>query len=316
MIDFDNGHTVETETETESDQSTEKNQTIDTLEVDTNEGEGQENGFDISNDAIGIFEDDQFIFTSEGVIDKKSLKTEDNEDNLEDSEPKTEDEKILGKFDNMDELKNSYQELQKKLGENSEAVNKLRELNPVLPMLEAMLGDDTFLEMAENYFTDPSAQADALKRQLGVDDQFVFDLNNALSDPKSEDAKILDKLMQAKQPKKTQSQQQSSQTDPQAKNKVMEKYSLSETEYDTMMNKAQNHKISHDDIYFLMNKDDIIKEERRKAKEEAQKAVKKQLQSAKSLRTNRSSSGSSSNKTASPEDAFMSSLQQGKGLFE
>jgi len=260
-------------------------------------------------DALIMYEDDNFIFTSEGIVEKASLT---KQDNSSDAEPTEKDEKILGKFDDYDQLVKSYKELEKKLGENSEAVNKLRELNPVLPMLEAMLGDETFLGIAEDYFTDPQAQSEAMKKQLGIDDNFVFDLNNALSDPKSEDAKILNKLMQAKQPKPTQTNTQNNQqTSEEEKKRLMEKYDLSEEGYNEMMDKAAQHKITHDDIYFLMNKDKIISE----AKKEAQSGVKKQMQTAQRLKKP-VSAGEATNQQSSPEDSFMNALSTGKGLFD
>jgi hypothetical protein len=260
-------------------------------------------------DALIMFEDDNFIFTSEGIVEKTSLN---KQDNSSDAEPVEKDEKILGKFNNYEQLTESYKELEKKLGQNSDAVNKLRELNPVLPMLEAMLGDETFLEMAESYFTDPQAQSEAMKKQLGIDDNFVFDLNQALSDPKSEDAKILNKLMQAKQPKQTQTKPQQDQSISDAdKEAFMKKYNLSSEDYDEMMGRAQQHKITHDDIYFLMNKDKIIAE----AKKEAQLGVKKQMQTAQRLKKP-VSAGEGTYQESAPEDSFMNALSAGKGLFD
>jgi hypothetical protein len=260
-------------------------------------------------DAFIMFEDENYIFTSEGIVEKASLK---QQDNSRDAEPGEKDEKILGKFENYDELVKSYQELEGKLGENSNAVNKLRELNPVLPILEAMLGDDTFLAMTEQYFSDPQAQSEAIKKQLGVDDNFVFDLNNALTDPKSEDAKVLNKLMQVKQPKQTQTKpKQSDQISDQQKQDIIKKYNLSESEYDHMMEKAANHKITHDDIYFLMNKEKILAD----ARKEAQSNVKKQMETAQRLRKPVSTGGAATN-GSSPEDIFINSLQAGKGLFD
>lgn len=329
-IDFENEAALKEEQALESGQTENEEsgeglndfiqEAVETSKNDIESGDDpQTSETDLGQDAVTLFEDDNFIFTSEGIINKESLNS-DTEDNSEDSEPKGEqDEKILGKFNDYDELINSYQEIEKKLGKNSDAVNKLRELNPVLPMLEAMLGDETFLEMAENYFTNPEAQAEALKRQIGVDDNFVFDLNNALSDPKSEDAKVLNRLMQAKtvtQPKNTHNNTNQTQTDTEAKKQLMEKYGISESEFEETMAKAQNHTISHDDIYFLMNRESIIKKAKQEAAKEAQKNFKEQLSKAKELRSNRPSSGSSTKKTASPEDMFMQSLSAGKGLFE
>jgi len=291
-----------------------KEKNISDLEVegvssDEKKATSDSNEINLGEDAITLFEDDNYIFTSEGVVEKASLQKE--QDNSSDAEPKEPDEKILGKFESYDDLVDSYKELEKKLGQNSDAVNKLRELNPVLPMLEAMLGDETFLEMAENYFTDPQAQSEAFKKQLGIDEDFVFDLNVAMSDPKSDDAKVLDKLMKAKQPKTSQPKQQSNQQISDAeKQEFMKRYNMSEDDYNSMMEKAQNYKITHDDIYHLINKDKIIAE----AKKEAQSSVKKQLDTAQSLR--KSPSGGGKVPETSPEDSFMSALQQGKGLFD
>lgn len=266
---------------------------------------------DASVDALTLFEDENYIFTSEGIIEKSSLKKADTSVS---TEPKLkEGEKIAGKYESYDELVKAYKELERKFGEQSSAVNKLRELQPVLPMLEAMLGDETFLELAEGYFTDPKMKSEALKKQLGISDDFVFDLNNALSDPQSDDAKVLNKLMQAKSAPapKPQSQSSSGNTiSDEAKTEFMKKHGLSEAEYNSMMTKAQSHTISLDDIYFLTNRENIISEAKKKAVE----SVKAQMQTAQQLNNKKVGGGDAP--VVSPEDMFINSLQVGKGLFE
>lgn len=301
----DNGESIEKKQETEKKQQAEPK-----VEQQQEQPEGDA---DLSDGAFVLFEDDNYLFTSEGVIDKKNLQS--SKDNSANPEPESKTEKILGKFDNYDDLAKSYKELERKLGDNSDAVNKLRELNPVLPMLEAMLGDETFLQMAEEYFTNPEAQSQAFKKQLGIDDDFVFDLNSALSDPKSEDAKILNKLMQSRQQPKQSSQpkgkQQSNPTDIKA---FMEKHNMSQEQYDDMMQKASGYTISHDDIYFLLNKDKVLEDERKKAEKKAQEAIKSQVNVAQTVRKSRSGAGDTPQE--SPEDVFMKSLSVGRGLFD
>lgn len=264
--------------------------------------------------AISFMETDDYIFTSEGMVAKENLSNS-GKDNSGNSEPKEGDEKILGKFDSYEDLKKSYKELESKIGEKDEAAEKLRELNPVLPMLEAMLGDETFLDMAEQYFTDPKAKSEAIKKQIGLDDNFQFDLDTALTDPKSQDAKVLNKLMSAKEPSKKQppkqkkSQQNQKKIDEDAK-EFMEKYNMKPEEYNEMMSKAENYKISHEDIYFLMNKDKVIQEQVKKANE----SKKNQMDTAKKYRKSPSGGGNKSKRSA--EDAFIDSLGVGKGIFE
>lgn len=309
MVDFSNEQEVEvSKTKAENTNSSNDDFSSDdaSFEIDNIDSKNDD-GVDLDGSAFVLFEDDDNIFTSEGVISKSSV----NKDNSSDAEPDNKDEKILGKFDSYEDLTKSYKELEKKLGENSDAVNKLRELNPVLPMLEAMLGDETFLEMAEGYFTNPQAQSEAFKKQLGIDDDFVFDLNNALSDPKSEDAKILNKVMQARQPKvNSDQQQQQQQVDTVAKDAVMKKYNLSEDDFNGMLEKAQSYTITYDDIYLLLNKDKVITD----AQKKAQEAIKKQVNVAQTVRKSRSGSGETPQRTA--EDSFMAALSGGKGLFE
>lgn len=264
----------------------------------------------LDDSAVVLFEDDNYVFTTEGIINKDS-RSQQKQDNSSDAEPGKDDEKILGKFDSYDDLAKSYKELESKLGEKSQAAEKLRELQPVLPMLEAMLNDDTFLDMAEGYFTDPEKQRDAMKKHLGIDDDFVFDLNNALSDPKSEDAKVLNKLMQAQQPKKqTQSQTETSQYNEADKKALMDKFKLDEDGFKDMMAKAQNYKISYEDIYFLLNKDKVLTE----AEKRGQAAIREQMGNANKFKKS-PSAGSKRTPDKTPEDTFMESLMEGEGLF-
>ena len=78
-----------------------------------------------------------------------------------------------------------------------------------------------------------------------------------------------------------------------------------------MMDKAAQHKITHDDIYFLMNKDKIIAE----AKKSAQSSVKDQMKTAQRLKKP-VSAGEATTHQVSPEDSFMNALSSGKGLFD
>lgn len=118
--------------------------------------------------------------------------------------------------------------------------------------------------------------------------------------------------MQSKQPKNTQTKTQNNQqTSEKEKEELMKRYNLSEDEYNQMMDRASQHTITHDDIYFLMNKDRIIAE----AKKEAQSGVKKQMETAQRLRKP-VSTGEGSSQTVSPEDSFMNALHSGKGLFD
>ncbi|NCN86763.1 hypothetical protein GW932_02930 [archaeon] len=265
----------------------------------------------LQDSAIALLETDDFIMTDKGFIPKSSL----SQDNSKSQNPK-DDEKILGKFKSVDDLVKSYTELEKKLGSNSDAVNKLREVEPVLPMLEAMINDDGFLEMAERYFTNPEEQRKQLMKSLDIEDGYVFDLENALADPKSKDAKILEKISAQKADAQKRSQQ-TSQKD--SKNQIPEeekmafisKHGIKDEEFDLMLEQAKSYKITLDDIYFLINKDKIIDN----AKKEASKPYKQQAEAAQYIGKPKTNGASMPKK--SEADVFMDFIKSGSsvGLF-
>jgi len=274
------------------------------------EVETTEDNYDISNTAFALLETDDFIMTDKGIISKSAPK-DNSKKSVKDENP--DGDKILGKFNTVDDLVKSYTELEKKLGSSSEAVNKLREVEPVLPMLEAMINDDGFLEMAERYFTNPEEQRKALMKSLGLEEGDQFDLENALADPNSKDAKILEKLSAKKnqqaRPPKTENSKPGL-TDEE-KNSFIAKHGISGEDFDSMIEQSKSYKITLDDIYFLINKDKIIED----AKREASKPFKEQSAAARNIGKTRSNG--TSVPPSSPEDAFMAFLKSGSnaGIF-
>lgn len=276
---------------------------------------------DLDDGALVLWEDENNIFTSDGIISKSSVQ-KDNSDNNNDAEPEK-DEKIFGKFKSVDDLKEGYKNLEKKLGKGSDAIKQLKELEPVLPVMEAMLNDPNLLDVVDSYFNDPEAQKEAVRKSLGLDEDFEFDLEKALSDPKSDDAKILDKIsqrknastptnQQGKNTKKSQSNSDSNenQIPPEQREQFIEKHNMSNEEFEEMMQKASDYQISLDDIYFLMNKDKVLTEKEK----EAQEKIKTQMKNARDTGKTSGNGGGTVQKSA--EDAFMDAISDsGGGLF-
>lgn len=284
--------------------SDETQKTNDALSQDNNSLDNKDdiepNDFDIDDNAIVLFEDDDFYLTDKGAISKSIIK----QDN---SKKEPDADKILGKFNSYEDLIKSYTELEKKLGANSEAVNKLREVEPVLPLLEAMINDENFLEMAERYFTDPEAQREQLMKSLGIEDGYQFDLNEALTNPNSKDAKILEKLQRGNHSKIPKKEQKSTLSDADKK-AFMEKYGLDEKAFDDFVEKSKSRRLTLDDVYFILNKDEIIAKAKEEAKIQALKEIRGQQNNARQVGKSRSSNGAASSNKKSPEDLFIQAL--------
>ena len=267
--------------------------------LDGNQQSGQEeDDYSLDDNATILFEDDDFYLTDKGAVPKTSVK-----DNSS-AEPSN-DGKLLGKFNSVDDLVKSYTELEKKLGNNSEAVAKLREVEPVLPLLEALINDENFLDMAERYFNDPIAQREALMKSLGIEEGYQFDLDEALSNPSSKDAKILQKLQKG-QTKKSAPQQQNSTLSPEAKAEFMTKYNMDESSFNSFIDQSKTKKLTLDDVYLILNKDEIIKKAKEDATKEALANVRAQRSNAMSVGKSKSSKGGSNVKSA--EDTFIDAL--------
>jgi hypothetical protein len=300
---FDEVEASEMEASTDE-KATPKNDTTKLAEAFEESSQSDEEP-DLGNDlntAFALLETDEFIMTDKGVI-SKSIVQDNSNASKKNENPK--DDKILGKFKDVDDLIKSYTELEKKLGSNSEAVNKLREVEPVLPMLEAMINDEGFLDMAERYFTNPEEQRKALMKSLDLEDGFQFDLENALADPTSKDAKVLEKIANrrnAKQAPKQTSENSKPGISEDEKKAFVSKYGITDDDFDGMIEQSKNYKITLDDIYYLINKDKIIEN----AKKEASKPFKEQSNAARTI--GRSSQNGGGVPQTTKEDVFMQFL--------
>ena len=67
--------------------------------------------------------------------------------------------------------------------------NRLKEIEPYMPILDAMKEDPNLISHVRGYFEGGGSAPTSVKEQLGLDEDFVFDYDDALSDPKSSSAK-------------------------------------------------------------------------------------------------------------------------------
>ena len=161
---------------------------------------------------------------------------------------------------NVNEPVDELETLQKRYSDSSREAKRLntrvRELEEYAPLLDRMREDPQLISTVRNYIEGTGKQG--IKEQLGVSEDFVFDPDEAFSDPKSESAKVFDsvvnqkvkKVVDATNNKQTQKQKLANDV-----SEFRQKHEMSDENFEEFMEFASSRPLSYDDIYFLMNRD-------------------------------------------------------------
>tara|TARA_R110000744_G_scaffold8350_3_gene27844 strand:+ start:3440 stop:4312 length:873 start_codon:yes stop_codon:yes gene_type:complete len=161
---------------------------------------------------------------------------------------------------NVNEPVDELETLQKRYSDSSREAKRLntrvRELEEYAPLLDRMREDPQLISTVRNYIEGTGKQG--IKEQLGVSEDFVFDPDEAFSDPKSESAKVFDsvvnqkvkKVVDATNNKQTQKQKLANDV-----SEFRQKHDMSDDSFKEFMDFATSRPLSYDDIYFLMNRD-------------------------------------------------------------
>ena len=68
---------------------------------------------------------------------------------------------------------------------------RLKELEPFVPVLEAMKRDSGLVEHVRDYLTKGGKPADTIQKKLGLEEDFIFDAHAAMSNPDSVSSKVM-----------------------------------------------------------------------------------------------------------------------------
>ena len=157
----------------------------------------------------------------------------------------------------------------KRYTDSSREATKMREelgqLQPFVPLLNAMKQDSGLVEHVKGYLQDGGKPSKTIKEQLGLDEDFMYDHDDALNDPDSKSAQVFNaqvdnvvntrvqSLMQTERAKAGKQQMAlNKQKEAQA---FMAKKKMTQPQFDAMMKSAKSREMSLDDVYFLLNKD-------------------------------------------------------------
>jgi len=190
---------------------------------------------------------------------------------------------------------------------------RLNELEPYVPILDAMKEDPNLIQHVRNYFEGGGNAPKSMKEELSLDEDFMFDGGDAFEDPDSDSAKVLnatiDGLVQRRLSDYA-SRQKSDNIRLSRESEFRSKYEMGEDQWTDLKEFAQNKKLDLEDIYYLKNRDTREQNIQRNA----QREVADQMQNVRQRPQSLSSSGSSEPVQQSPDDEVFDQLLGGESI--
>ena len=151
--------------------------------------------------------------------------------------------------------------LQKRYSDSSREAKrlngKLTEIEPYMPILDAMREDPNLITHVRNYFEGGGQTPQTMTEKLNLDEDFTFDADDAFSQPESDSAKVLSstidgivqrRLNGALQGQKVENQKLAKETDFRSRHEMNDEQWSNFTEF------AKSKSLELDDIYYLMNR--------------------------------------------------------------
>jgi len=141
--------------------------------------------------------------------------------------------------------------------------DQYREVEPFVPVLQAMKNDSGLVDHVRDYLKNGGQPEKSIQENLGLEEDFVFDAND-ITDPDSDSAKLMnahvDRMVQGRVGQMLQAEKQRAQQVQQANARVSEehafreKHKMSEADFNTFKEKAQEHVMTLDDVNYLLNR--------------------------------------------------------------
>ena len=140
-----------------------------------------------------------------------------------------------------------------------------KEVEAFVPVLQAMKKDGGLVEHVRDYLVNGGKPAQSIQEKLQLNEDFVFDQQEAMSNPDSDSAKLMNahvdgmvqnrvsQMLKAEQQRAMQVQQlRQRKQDEEA---FKQKHNMSEEQFEQFKERAKKHTMSLDDINYLLNKD-------------------------------------------------------------
>jgi hypothetical protein len=206
---------------------------------------GNDNFFEALDESVnGGILDDSSQLTSDSISDNTLTSPSEGQEHVE-TNPEVVD---------VDTMQKRYSDSSR---EAKRLNGKLQELEPYMPILDAMRDDPNLITHVRNYFEGGGQTPENMAQQLNLPEDFVFDAEDAFGTPESDSAKVLgatiDGIVQRRLGKALQGQR--SENHRLAKEaSFRQQHELNDDEWAEFVDFAKSKSLELEDIYYLMNR--------------------------------------------------------------
>ena len=143
--------------------------------------------------------------------------------------------------------------------------DRYQQVERFVPVLEVMKKDSGLVDHVREYLVGGGKPAQSIQESLGLEEDFMFDQQEALTQPDSDSAKLLnahvDKLVQGRISQVVDHEKKRAVAMRAAKDKsndekaFMEKNNMTAEQFENFKQRANEHTLSLDDVNYLLNRD-------------------------------------------------------------
>ena len=143
--------------------------------------------------------------------------------------------------------------------------DKYKEVETFVPILETMKKDSGLVDHVRDYLVNGGSPSKSIQEQIGLDEDFIFDQQEAMTDPNSDSAKLMnaqvDKVVQARvgqilqKEKQNAAQIQAERSRQQIEKDFQEKRGMTDEQFNEFKERAKKHVLTLEDVDYLLNRD-------------------------------------------------------------
>ena len=188
-----------------------------------------------------------------GILDEHSPSTSNNNSGNTLSSP-SEVQSVVPDSD-VETMKKRYSDSSR---EAKRLNGKLSELEPYMPILDAMRDDPNLIQHVRNYFEGGGQAPQNMSEKLELPEDFVFDADDAFSTPESDSAKVLGATVDGIVQRRLNNTLQTQRTENQRLAKetaFRQQHEMSDDEWKDFVDFAKSKSLELEDIYFLKNRE-------------------------------------------------------------
>tara|TARA_Y100000310_G_scaffold43337_1_gene40419 strand:- start:1014 stop:1919 length:906 start_codon:yes stop_codon:yes gene_type:complete len=244
----------------------------------------------------------------------KSVNTSDYQEVESDtSQVATSEESIDNNMDEspVREEANVENEIQQRYAASSKEAKRLNDqlkaVEPYMPILDAMREDPNLITHVRNYFDGGGQTPVSMKERLSLDEDFVFDADDAVSNPTSDSGKLLgatvDGIVQQRLNSALANQKEESNKRA-SESTFKSKHEMSDNEWEGFVDYAKNKTLELDDILYLKQRS----EREKNIASEARKEVTDQMRRASTKPQSLATAGSAPSPSQNPDDSVFDAI--------